>query len=547
MQCAICSRTGGPKLPCHCVACARQLLYEPRVESATVLLQRDALAHELNRATGDGGDDEDDGNDGGDAPTDASPHKGTTRPANQHTFARDRANVETSEARTREIKAQSAILRQEIEAGKAEMTRLRSTLARRRSDHASATHDLPARRATTLGTVERSIQRTKGRAVQQHQKMAESRVFLCREAAFLYGLRQRRRRKNGAIREDYLIGGVAIVDLRDLNNAPPAQITTSLTHLAHLLVLTSHYLSLQLPAEITLPHRDYPLPTIFTPASSYTSRPVPFPGATPSHSSTHSPSASRTGDLRPLPRPRPLYLEKALPALAKDDPGTYSLFVEGVTLLAWDITWVCRTQGLHVASHSWEEVCPLGRNLWQLLGASARPRIKAGAAPSHVARPSSPSPSPSPTTATSPTRSSLPPGHSLLGHYSHGTAHAFLGAAEGVEHMRGWKLRSPTQIADKVKALLQSEMAGAEWEMLEEREWDEFRPDGATDAAVISTTSGPSNAPLPPADDAPGDDEGRGGTFSDGGGSGGNSTPTGAKGSNTRTGTSGWTKLRPRQ
>lgn len=40
--------------------------------------------------------------------------------------------------------------------------------------------------------------------------------------------------------------------------------------------------------------------------------------------------------------------------------------------------------------------------------------------------------------------------------------------------MRSWKLlQSPTKIIDKVKAALQADMSGAEWEMLEEKEWDE--------------------------------------------------------------------------
>ncbi|KAI9765000.1 MAG: hypothetical protein M1840_007922 [Geoglossum simile] len=371
------------------------------------------------------------------------------------------AQKEESLERIQEIQNQANILQKDIEDGRARIAKLKASLAHRSSDYDSITHNLSARRATTLDSVEKSIRRIDHRWNTLHTRTAEARVFLCREAANLYGLKQRRRRKGGVIREDYTICGVTIVDLRDLNNAPPAHISTSLTHLCHLLILISHYLSLRLPAEITLPHRDYPLPTIFTPSSSYSAREVPFPGTSPSNSSSPSPSASRTGDLPPLPHPRPLFLEKSLPALAKEDPAAYSLFVEGVTLLAWDVAWLCRTQGLNISSNggpgTWEDVCPLGRNLWLLLAAPIP----------------SPRPSPAEPTSTTSSKSQLPlPLPVTLGQYSHGTAHSFLNSASAAEYMRNWKLlHGHMKIVDRVKSALLGEMAGAEWEVLDEREW----------------------------------------------------------------------------
>ncbi|TPR09590.1 hypothetical protein CAN33_0052230 [Aspergillus niger] len=60
----------------------------------------------------------------------------------------------------------------------------------------------------------------------------------------------------------------------------------------------------------------------------------------------------------------------------------------------------------------------------------------------------------------------------MLGHYSHGTAHSFLGAVEGAEFMRTWRLPTPTKIVDKLKSTLLGEMASAEWELLE-GDWDD--------------------------------------------------------------------------
>ena len=225
---------------------------------------------------------------------------------------------------------------------------------------------------------------------------------------------------------------------------------------------------------------------IFSPASSYTGRDAPFPGLTPSHSSSNSPSASRTSDARPLPRPRPLHLNKKLSILAKEDAVAYSLFVEGITLLAWDIAWLCRTQGVDIGAKSWDEVCAMGKNLWQLLVAPP----PAGE-PANVGNPHKDGDEQKATKASENTSSEqeskdtarLVP---MFGHYSHGTAHSLLAAAEGTDFMRGWRLHSHLKVIEKVKAMLLSERTGAEWEVLEDKEWEEEAPQ--THHADLSTT-----------------------------------------------------------
>jgi hypothetical protein len=245
---------------------------------------------------------------------------------------------------------------------------------------------------------------------------------------------------------------------------PQERISTSLSNIAHLLIIISHYLSLRLPAEITLPHKNYPVPTIYTPSSSYRSRDAHNNDC----QSSSSPAASRTADPRThTPRPRPLFIGKTLPRLAKEDPATYALFLEGATLLAWNVAWLCRTQGINISSDSWEEVCDIGKNLWQLLVAppahpSTLMRAFAGRDTQTQMKPGKDSPRTTIQRTTS---------FAMLGHYSHGTAHSFLGASEGVDFMRMWKLPTPTKIADKLKSNLLGEMASAEWELLEEKEW----------------------------------------------------------------------------
>jgi hypothetical protein len=359
------------------------------------------------------------------------------------------------------------MLKSEIKEKRSDISRRRMMLAQRRSDAESANYQLTERQTATLTSVQNGIKRTEHLWHALHNKTAESRVFLCREAASVYGLRQKLRKKNGEVRASYVIGGVTIVDLREMNGSTPSQISTVFSNIAHLLVLVSHYLSLRLPAEITLPHRNYPVPTIFTLAASY-SRDASSSRTSPPQSLSNSPSTSRTADGRHIPHPRPLFIEKTLPKLAKEDPAVYALFLEGGSLLAWNVAWLCRTQGLNIGSDSWEDICNIGKNMWQLLvappaknssvtrvisGRDLQSKLKAG--------------KDSPKTTIQRTKS-----FPMLGHYSHGTSHSFLGAAEGTEFMRTWKLPMPMKIVDRLKSALLGEMASAEWELLE-KEWDD--------------------------------------------------------------------------
>lgn len=188
------------------------------------------------------------------------------------------------------------------------------------------------------------------------------------------------------------------------------------------------------------------------------------------------------------PRPRPLSIRKNLPKLAREESGTYALFLEGATLLAWNVSWLGRTQGLNLGSDSWEEICDIGKNLWQLLvappaQASTLTRAFAGRDIQTKIKAAKDTPK-----TTIQRTKSFP----MLGHYSHGTAHSFLGASEGTEFMRAWKLPTSTKVADKLKSTLLGEMASAEWELLDKAEWD----DNAQEPAQPSSQEQPT-APRP--------------------------------------------------
>ncbi|KAH8813160.1 UV radiation resistance protein and autophagy-related subunit 14-domain-containing protein [Xylogone sp. PMI_703] len=474
MQCDICQRTGGSRLPFLCPIDARNQLYEPRVLHARVLLEKDSLDREITALVSQQSKDTN-------KPNEIT--ENTKESVNRWQAEQLLAERQRVQDRTQQIIAHADELRTNVEKAREALARKKASIARRKSELASASNGVEARRTKQIEDVDKSTKITRYKWNQVHVVTASSRAFLCGEAAKLYGL-QRVKRSSGNY--DYKIGGISIVDLRAMNTAAPAQISTSLSHVVHLLMLSTHYLSIRLPAEITLPHRDYPLPTIFPISQSYIHTNVPFPGSTPGHSSSTSPSASRHVDNTiNLPRPRPLFISKPLPILASEDPASYALFLEGVTLLAYNIAWLCKSQGVSVGeSSSFEDICAMGQNFYNLLiGSQIRPsllnRVPSG---QNVISPKVGTAAPGSQQngdAVKIEEKKVP--NPIMGLYSHGTAHHFLGSAEGTDIVRSWKLPNPMKLVDKLKSKLMSEAATAEWEVLDQEAWaveDEMADDG---------------------------------------------------------------------
>ncbi|KAJ5902424.1 UV radiation resistance protein and autophagy-related subunit 14-domain-containing protein [Penicillium taxi] len=475
MSCHICA-SAHPRLSFLCPTCVRNRLYRLRLENTRVLLEKGVVEKQIEVAV-----------------CHQFSHKsqveaGSSRAdpetlkcwALQTILSQQAGSVSRSDTLDQQIKT----LKEDIQAKKNSIFERKGLLARRRSDAESARYQLGERETAILTGIQNTTKRTEHLWHSLHSKTAEARIFLCREAAHLYGLRQKTTKKADA-RPNYVLGGISIVDLRDMNGATPAQISTSLSNIAHLLILVSHYLSLRLPAEITLPHRNYPTPTIFAPNASYHSREAPDGSSIP-QTSTSSPTTSRMAEVRSQPRPRPLFIDKPLPRLAKEDPGTYAHFIEGAALLAWDVAWLCRTQGINLSSDSWEEVCNIGKGMWQLLvGPPAQPStlMRAFAGRDTQAKMKTNRDSPQ-------TTIQRPKSFPMLGHYSHGTVHSFLGAAEGSDFVRSWKLPTPTRIVDKLKFNLLGEMTSAEWELLEEKEWDDEHEQPIVPGPLSSTPPG---------------------------------------------------------
>lgn len=197
MQCDICFRTGGQRLPFLCPTDARNKLYEPRIQHAKVLLESDELSQKVNdflelEEKGDS-------------------QSTTTRPK----LSRSLADRQESEDRTQQIITHADELRLKVDKARQEIAKKKAILERRKSELATVKNGVEARRTRQIDEVEKAIRITKYKWNQAHSVTASSRTFLCGEAAKLYGLR--RVRRNGAV-EEYKIGGIGIIDLRSMNS-----------------------------------------------------------------------------------------------------------------------------------------------------------------------------------------------------------------------------------------------------------------------------------------------------------------------------------------
>lgn len=440
----------------------RNRLYAGRIAHATALIENEALSGKI-----------------GSALTSTGPP--SSGDAVAKTIYTQRVKSEEAQAadRTSQIIAQADKLREEIDAARREIADRKSRNTRRKEDLAEASNGIEPRRSRHVEEAERAIQMTKYKWNRSFESMAATRSYLCMEAARLYGLH--RVKKGNSVK--FELAGVEMIELPGMISgyprepvdsqrtnadffpaATPEAISTSLAHISHILMLASHYLAIRLPAEVTLPHRDYPKPTIFSLASSHRHGEVPFPGTV-----VLPPSEPRDQSQKHIPRPRPLYIDKPLLVLAKEDPSTYSLFIEGVILLAYDIAWACCTQGVPIGDKtSYEDVCNMGRNLYNLLIGN---QLTNNPAARLVQQP------PSPENTNIPESPGQIKDHlggnakPMMGRFSHGTVHTFLGGAEGNDFTRGFKLPNPVKLADRLKKKLLSDADGLDWEMLNDDAW----------------------------------------------------------------------------
>ncbi|EOD52195.1 hypothetical protein UCRNP2_1051 [Neofusicoccum parvum UCRNP2] len=329
MECDICGKGLTAKAHVHCPTCARAALYPLRIEQAKILLERETLGQHV-EAVVNGTEDR-----AGQAVSLGETLVDTHESSKRVAVERDVAEAEEIQERIRMITEQSELLKRQMEETRREIAARKAAIAQRRSDMESATYNVDKRRAKELDMVKEVIRTVKHADDIGHREDIRSKVWHCKHAAEVAGMKRRNRRsRDGLAKVEYYIGG-----------------------------------------------------------------------------------------------------------------GQVGAFNE------------------------WDEICPMGRNLYNLLIEDAKSTLNA--LEQEAARKSEPK------NGTSGRPSGVP--DVVMGYFSHGMSKGFLGSAEGANYLRGWKCQTAMKVVDKVKGHLQAEMQGAEWEVLDEKEWemDEEAPQGA--------------------------------------------------------------------
>ena len=222
MQCEICQRPPSSRRPFNCTLCAREILYQSRIQLAQTLLNAENLGKEVERNVNGSAKSKKAPSSASSRATDVSPVWRIQSAAAEEVDAKDK---------TQDVLSHVQILREEIKAAKDETTQRKARMQRRRTEFTSAKKQLAQSQTKPVEEVEKGVRRTEHRWDILHTKTAEARLFLCREAALLCNLQQRKHKKGGLCRDIYLIGGVPITDLRDLNS------TTYYSRLLHVHIL----------------------------------------------------------------------------------------------------------------------------------------------------------------------------------------------------------------------------------------------------------------------------------------------------------------------
>jgi len=469
MECCVCSRDFSTRRQPVCVSCTQVALHGPRIQQVSALLDREKQhihAEAVLRP----------GNDGVIAalPQDAD-YDAIGAGIKKQAIEKVREERQVLEAKISDIKEKADELRKKIEDYKEWASSQKASHAQRRSDLAVEHKQLEKQRPRMLDPVHTATNRAQQRLEKVHNRTVDARALLCREAVLLAGL-QKRRGANG--KAEYWLGGAPMPDLRGLHGKDMASTVSELAetetpvqahelisagfdNICRLLGNCCHYLSVRLPAEIVLPHNGISHARVLSEKYSYKLNTSLHPSMQSSQLAEPTSSAQRPDRSG---RPRPLYLALPLARLLKEDPNAFQMFLEAATYLAYDVAWLCKSQGLDKIT-SFEDVCAIGKNVYNLFLAQDQARLTLNRNVS---------------LANTRTDRSRPPTTApaiRLGAYSHASAHHSLSSAAATELFRNWRIPPVIRLTDALKAHLVNEISGAEWDYMSGEEWNEERQD----------------------------------------------------------------------
>jgi hypothetical protein len=202
MECDICSRKHHSDLNFLCVGCARSSVYVTRFELAKVLLAKEQLALKVEAIV---------------SPEQENTERGD--PSSVWKVETAKVQKEDADTRTQETLDHVRTLREELEQARKDISARKAHLASRKADLEAINARVPAQRSQWETKIADTTKRGNLSFAALEDRSVETRAFLCREAAVLLGLKQRKKRKGDGIFDQYYLGGLPIVDLKECYSA----------------------------------------------------------------------------------------------------------------------------------------------------------------------------------------------------------------------------------------------------------------------------------------------------------------------------------------
>ena len=212
IQCDICRRPPTSRLPFNCTICARNALYEPRLQHAQVLLQKEAFGKDVENVVAA-------------AKPVARAYAVSSRADPELSDGARRMSISIAYTEQNTINHSTQIISNHLQALRKETSSMRLEIAKRKARLHQRRSALVASRKDVLQHHANSSNPTEINPVDfrkhwdaVHDKTMDSGMVLSREVADLLGLQQRKRKRGVSRRDTYLLAGNPIPDLRDLNS-----------------------------------------------------------------------------------------------------------------------------------------------------------------------------------------------------------------------------------------------------------------------------------------------------------------------------------------
>lgn len=210
MRCTICHRPSSSALPFNCTACARDTLYQTRISIAHALLEHEAAGSQVEQTLK------------------TFPSTQIKLPALASSIPQlhpPSLALDSTSVHREAVSQQNQLMLQGSKLLREEAARIRDEIASRKDRNLArkieliaARKELARREAVDVASPEKAAARVRNRWDTLHNRTAESRLVLCKEAASLYGLEKQSTCDAGLATDVYFIGGLPIYNLKDLNS-----------------------------------------------------------------------------------------------------------------------------------------------------------------------------------------------------------------------------------------------------------------------------------------------------------------------------------------